>query len=149
MRLDHEQHGLKLVEGLAAELEARLRAAGARGRHITLNLKKRRPVRGGHSDAATQLQGTSTLRPVISVQQARDEEAALGVLAAQRARRRPQGSGEPAKFLGCGICDALSKSVRLARAIDSARELALHAWALLRALCVPWQEIRGLGIQVR
>eukprot|EP00887_Chlorella_sp_A99_P002876 scaffold6.g2876.t1 len=59
------------------------------------------------------------------------------------------GAGEPAKFLGCGACDALSKSVTLAGSIAGARELAREGMALLRGLRVPWTNIRGVGLQAR
>lgn len=61
----------------------------------------------------------------------------------------PQGAGEPVKFLGCGICDSISKSVTLASAVDSARDLAREGRAMLREMRVPWEDIRGLGLQVR
>lgn len=47
-----------------------------------------------------------------------------------------------------GACDSLSRSVTLARFTDAAEELCREATALLRALRVPYTEIRGLGLTV-
>lgn len=53
------------------------------------------------------------------------------------------------KFLGHGVCDNLSRSVTLARFTDAAEEVARCAEGLLRALRVPPDQIRGMGIAVR
>ncbi len=62
-------------------------------------------------------------------------------------RARP-GAGAPARFLGHGVCDSLSRSATLARAVGAAEELAAEGVALLRALRVPHAEIRGVGLAV-
>ncbi len=62
-------------------------------------------------------------------------------------RARP-GAGMPARFLGHGVCDSLSRSATLARAVGAAEELATEGIALLRALRVPHAEIRGAGLVV-
>ena len=60
----------------------------------------------------------------------------------------PQGYGQPIKFLGCGVCDNLSRSVTLARYTDSSEELARCARDMLRALHVPPEDMRGVGLAV-
>ncbi len=60
-----------------------------------------------------------------------------------------QGVGEPIKFLGCGICDNLSRSLTLARFTDDGGEVGRAARELLRALRVPPDQIRGMGLAVR
>ncbi|KDD74304.1 hypothetical protein H632_c1416p0, partial [Helicosporidium sp. ATCC 50920] len=60
--------------------------------------------------------------------------------------RRAAGEGEPAKFLGCGRCDAFSRSAVLpapARALEALHPVALQ---LLRRLAVEPGEIRGMGV---
>lgn len=66
-----------------------------------------------------------------------------------KVKRRQAGAPEPAKFLGHGHCDNVSRSVTLGSFVGSADELAEHAALLLHALAVPPQELRGLGITVR
>lgn len=63
-------------------------------------------------------------------------------------KRRKAGAPEASKFLGHGICDNLSRSVTLARFTDSAAEIAGQGMALLHALRVPPNQLRGLGITV-
>lgn len=62
--------------------------------------------------------------------------------------RRKQGAGEPRKYLGCGECDAVSRSVTLATAIHSAGDLYEKGCQLLDMLKVPFDEIRGVGLTV-
>ncbi|GAB4820844.1 hypothetical protein N2152v2_007890 [Parachlorella kessleri] len=65
-----------------------------------------------------------------------------------KVKRRKEGYGQPSKFLGCGVCDNLSRSVTLARFTDSSEELARCARDMLRALRVPPEDIRGVGLAV-
>lgn len=65
-----------------------------------------------------------------------------------KVKRRQAGAPEPAKFLGHGACDNISRSVTLARYVGSAEELCREALGLLEALGVPVEELRGLGLTV-
>ena len=65
-----------------------------------------------------------------------------------KVKRRQAGAPEPRKFLGHGICDSLSRSVTAARCFAGAAELGSEAAALLRAMAIPADELRGLGITV-
>lgn len=63
-------------------------------------------------------------------------------------KKRREGEGEPMKFLGCGICDNLSRSLTVARAPESAAALHGAACELLRGINCPPTEIRGIGLNV-
>ncbi|KAF8057676.1 REV1 [Scenedesmus sp. PABB004] len=63
-------------------------------------------------------------------------------------KRRQAGAPEPAKFLGHGVCDNLSRSVTLGRFVAGAGELYDQAAGLLAAMRIPAPEIRGVGITV-
>lgn len=63
-------------------------------------------------------------------------------------KRKKPGWTEPVKFLGCGACDSLSKSVTLASGTAVAEDLSRESVVLLRALRVPFDDIRGIGITV-
>lgn len=63
-------------------------------------------------------------------------------------KKRREGEGEPMKFLGCGICDNLSRSLTFARAPESAAALHEAACELLRGINCPPTEIRGIGLNV-
>ena len=63
-------------------------------------------------------------------------------------KRRKPGSDEPIKFLGHGECDNGSRSVTLAVATAAAEDLQREAVMMLRALRVPFDQIRGLGLTV-
>lgn len=59
------------------------------------------------------------------------------------------GAPEPAKFLGHGYCDSLSRSVTLGNYVSTAAEVYDQAAVLLVAIKIPPEEIRGMGITVR
>ncbi|KAK9810528.1 hypothetical protein WJX72_012236 [[Myrmecia] bisecta] len=63
-------------------------------------------------------------------------------------KRRKAGAPEPIKFMGHGVCDNLSRSVTLSRFTSAAADLAAEGKAMLRALRVPAQQIRGVGLAV-
>jgi DNA repair protein REV1 len=65
-----------------------------------------------------------------------------------KVKRRQAGAPEPAKFMGHGICDNASRSVTLGRCFSGADEMAEQAAALLAAMQIPPEELRGLGITV-
>lgn len=62
--------------------------------------------------------------------------------------RRKAGAPEAPKFLGHGICDNLSRSITLPRFTASAHDFFVEGRALLRALKVPADQIRGMGLAV-
>lgn len=64
-------------------------------------------------------------------------------------KRRKADAGQPLKFLGHGACDNLSRCITLSRYTAAAGELARYGRDLLRALHVPPQDIRGIGLSVR
>ena len=55
---------------------------------------------------------------------------------------------EPVKYLGCGACDNISKSITVANAINSKQDLKQNALHLLHSLHIPYDEIRGIGLTV-
>ncbi|KAK9805394.1 hypothetical protein WJX73_010812 [Symbiochloris irregularis] len=63
-------------------------------------------------------------------------------------KRRKAGAPEPPKFMGHGSCDNLSRSMTLTHFTANPGEVAAAARTLLRALRVPCQEIRGIGIAI-
>ncbi|GLI64744.1 hypothetical protein VaNZ11_008111, partial [Volvox africanus] len=63
-------------------------------------------------------------------------------------KRRQAGAPQPAKFMGHGACDNISRSVTLSRFTDDPTDLRREAVGLLRALNIPPEELRGLGITV-
>ena len=65
-----------------------------------------------------------------------------------KVKRRKSDAPEPYKFLGHGPCDNVSRSVTLNRFTDSANDLAMEAKTLLRALKIPADQLRGVGISV-
>jgi impB/mucB/samB family C-terminal domain len=62
--------------------------------------------------------------------------------------RRKAGAPEAPKFLGHGICDNLSRSITLPRFTASAHDFFVEGRNLLRALKVPADQIRGMGLAV-
>ncbi|KAJ2805178.1 deoxycytidyl transferase, partial [Coemansia helicoidea] len=66
-----------------------------------------------------------------------------------RIKKRQDGQGKPAKFLGHGICDNLSKSTSLhQRTCDPAR-MAAACVGLLHGMAVDPLDIRAVGIQIQ
>lgn len=63
----------------------------------------------------------------------------------KRAKHAPV---EPPKFLGCGECDAFSKSSRLGVGTDEYRIIGTEARALFRHIGCDPKELRGVSIQV-
>jgi hypothetical protein len=57
--------------------------------------------------------------------------------------------GEPGKFLGCGHCEDLSKSLALANTIDNSAVLFQNAYSLFRRIGVKPIDVRGIGIHLR
>ncbi|GMH38108.1 hypothetical protein BSKO_05992 [Bryopsis sp. KO-2023] len=76
------------------------------------------------------------------------EAAAKGRSMTLKVKRKRVGAPEPRKFLGCGICDSLSRSVTISGFTDSEKDIFSSCWTMLKALGVPAPEIRGMGITV-
>jgi hypothetical protein len=57
--------------------------------------------------------------------------------------------GEPGKFLGCGHCEDLSRSMVAGRAIASAETLFDHAYPLFQRLRLKAEDVRGIGIHLK
>lgn len=142
-RFTSDQDSVAFLRDLSQEVSQRLKKASARGRTITLKLKRRSEVRS----LCLQFRATplchGTMHEIPAPKEAQALKRALFCLCFL------QGAGEPLKFLGHGVCDNLSKSVTLARATDAANDLARESCALLAALRVPFDQIRGIGIAVR
>lgn len=64
-------------------------------------------------------------------------------------KRRKQGAPSAAKFLGHGPCDNLSRSVTAHVFVSQGVEIGRCACALLKAMKLPPDQIRGVGIAVR
>lgn len=82
------------------------------------------------------------------VEQRLNQSGVKGRTITVKIKRKKQGWKEPAKFLGCGHCDNLSRSITLARCVSSKEDLLREGAALLRALHVPFEDIRGMGLSV-
>ncbi|GAQ82378.1 DNA repair protein REV1 [Klebsormidium nitens] len=63
-------------------------------------------------------------------------------------KKRKPGAGEPAKFMGCGHCDNLSRSAAVPEATADVSIVERLIRPLYHALAVPPKEIRGVGIGV-
>lgn len=63
-------------------------------------------------------------------------------------KKRKGGAGEPQKFMGCGSCDNLSKSVTLACATSSVDVLLRVSRQIFASFHLDVREIRGMGLQV-
>lgn len=77
IRFTTEAEAEKFLDDLAGEVSSRMRAAGVKGKHLTLKVK-----------------------------------------------RRQEGAPQPAKFMGHGPCDNLSRSVTLSSFVETAAEIA-------------------------
>ncbi|XP_065169068.1 DNA repair protein Rev1 isoform X2 [Atheta coriaria] len=55
---------------------------------------------------------------------------------------------ETAKYLGHGVCDSMSKSTSLQTTTDDCKIIIKESRNLLEKLAVPFDELRGLGIQL-
>eukprot|EP00250_Pteridium_aquilinum_P001263 c11473_g1_i1 orf=98-835(+) len=63
-------------------------------------------------------------------------------------KKRKDGAGEPQKFMGCGSCDSLSKSVTLGCASNSVDVLLRVSKQIFASFHLDVREIRGMGLQV-
>ncbi|OQV24114.1 DNA repair protein REV1 [Hypsibius exemplaris] len=62
--------------------------------------------------------------------------------------RHPDAPVEPEKFMGCGHCTSVNKSVSLVQPTDSAEVIAREGVSLFRKLAIDVKEVRGIGVQV-
>eukprot|EP00898_Chlorokybus_atmophyticus_P005090 jgi/Chlat1/5582/Chrsp369S05362 len=65
-----------------------------------------------------------------------------------KVKRKKLGAPEPAKFMGCGICDSFSRSVTLASFTDDPAIVGQEAKQLYSFLKIPPSELRGVGLQM-
>ena len=61
---------------------------------------------------------------------------------------RRKGAPEPAKHMGHGICDNISKSATVPQPTDDTKVIAKETVSLLQQLKIIASDIRGVGIQV-
>ncbi|KAJ2712577.1 deoxycytidyl transferase [Coemansia spiralis] len=66
-----------------------------------------------------------------------------------RIKKRQAGQGKPAKFLGHGICDSLSKSISLHQWTCDPSRIAAACISLLHGMAIDPLDIRAVGIQVQ
>lgn len=62
--------------------------------------------------------------------------------------RHPDAPFEPAKYMGCGKCNAVNRSVTLIQPTDAAEIVAREGVALFRKMDVDVREVRGIGVQI-
>ncbi|KAI0034990.1 hypothetical protein K488DRAFT_44193 [Vararia minispora EC-137] len=67
-------------------------------------------------------------------------------------KRDPSAPVEAPKFMGHGVCLTYNKqsplSGPLGRATDDEKAIGALAWKMLKAMCIPPTELRGIGIQI-
>ncbi|KAI5064723.1 hypothetical protein GOP47_0019418 [Adiantum capillus-veneris] len=63
-------------------------------------------------------------------------------------KRRKEGAAEPQKFMGCGTCDNLSKSITLGCATNSVHVMLRVSKQVFASFHLDVREIRGMGLQV-
>jgi DNA repair protein REV1 len=126
VRLSTDEQARQLTADICREVAARAAALGGGG--------------GGGGAAAAAASDASPAAPPNGGVRAR--------CVTLKVKRRAAGTEDlpPHKFLGHGICDNLSRSVTLARAVWRADDIAREALGLLAALSVPPRDIRGVGV---
>uniref|UniRef100_A0A0D3GK68 DNA repair protein REV1 n=1 Tax=Oryza barthii TaxID=65489 RepID=A0A0D3GK68_9ORYZ len=63
-------------------------------------------------------------------------------------KTRRKGAGEPIKFMGCGDCETVSRSMTIAGATDNPVTLQRIAKQLFSSFCVDVKEVRGVGLKI-
>uniref|UniRef100_A0A1J3FCZ0 DNA repair protein REV1 n=1 Tax=Noccaea caerulescens TaxID=107243 RepID=A0A1J3FCZ0_NOCCA len=63
-------------------------------------------------------------------------------------KKRKKDAEEPAKYMGCGDCDNLSRSITVPAATDDTEVLQRISKKLFGSFCLDVKEIRGVGLQV-
>jgi DNA repair protein REV1 len=57
--------------------------------------------------------------------------------------------GEPGKFLGCGHCEDISRSVAPSHVITTADSLSVHVLQLYKQINIAVTDVRGIGIHLK
>ncbi|XP_078431133.1 DNA-directed DNA polymerase [Wolffia australiana] len=65
-----------------------------------------------------------------------------------KVRKRKKGAAEPTKYLGCGECESMSKSVKIPSAIDDEETLTKIGKELFASCHVEPEDVRGIGLQL-
>ncbi|XP_024543050.1 DNA repair protein REV1 isoform X2 [Selaginella moellendorffii] len=65
-----------------------------------------------------------------------------------KVKKRKSGAGEPEKFMGCGICDNISRSTTLPSGTNSSDVLSRISRQLFGSLNLDVRDVRGVGLQV-
>ncbi|KAJ2707540.1 deoxycytidyl transferase [Coemansia sp. IMI 203386] len=73
----------------------------------------------------------------------------IGSLVTLKIKKRQEGHGKPAKFLGHGVCDSFSKSANLPQMTNDPEKIAGACIRLLQQMAVDFLDIRSVGIQVQ
>ncbi|KAJ1730804.1 deoxycytidyl transferase [Coemansia biformis] len=73
----------------------------------------------------------------------------MGSQVTLKVKKRQEGQGKPAKFLGHGICDSLSKSTSLHQMTNDPARIAAACIDLLHRMDIDPLDIRAVGIQVQ
>uniref|UniRef100_A0A0E0HUT2 DNA repair protein REV1 n=1 Tax=Oryza nivara TaxID=4536 RepID=A0A0E0HUT2_ORYNI len=63
-------------------------------------------------------------------------------------KTRRKGAGEPIKFMGCGDCETVSRSMTIAGATDNPVTLQRIAKQLFSSFFVDVKEVRGVGLKI-
>ncbi|KAJ2356283.1 deoxycytidyl transferase [Coemansia sp. RSA 2618] len=73
----------------------------------------------------------------------------IGSLVTIKIKKRQESQGKPAKFLGHGICDNLSKSTSLSQMTNDVTKVSVACVGLLHGLAIDPLDIRAVGIQIQ
>ncbi|KAG8095099.1 hypothetical protein GUJ93_ZPchr0012g20479 [Zizania palustris] len=65
-----------------------------------------------------------------------------------KVKTRRKGAGEPVKFMGCGDCETVSRSMTIVGATDNLVTLQRIAKQLFTAFHVDVKEVRGVGLKI-
>ncbi|KAF0903844.1 hypothetical protein E2562_029938 [Oryza meyeriana var. granulata] len=65
-----------------------------------------------------------------------------------KVKTRRKGAGEPIKFMGCGDCETVSRSMTIAGATDNLVTLQRIAKQLFASFRVDVKEVRGVGLKI-
>jgi DNA repair protein REV1 len=125
----------------------------ARGHDMRLLEEKPRQSVGADVNWAVRFQEVSQAHNFINrlAQHVFDKLEAIGMMGKKlqlKILKREAGVGEPMKRLGCGNCDAYSRSRSIPGGITSARILQVECIKLYDSMNLPVREVRGVGIFV-
>jgi DNA repair protein REV1 len=140
VRLSTDEQARQLTADICREVAARAAALGGGGGGGTGG--------GGGGDAGA----AAATPPAAAAAATAPPAGGVGGVRARcvtlKVKRRAAAAEDlpPHKFLGHGLCDNLSRSVTLARAVWREDDIAREALGLLQALQVPPRDIRGVGV---